>query len=150
MPGCDYISNPFQVLGKSDTSNTQLTPVDADVEKSSDADTANTVVTVVPASESMPAPPLQPISEAKPTVELHPAIVQDEPIPVVLNAGVNMLSYFNPDLIEKTGAIHGGGGPMVGGQNQPLTFLHHLGTFFLNSALPVLLQVAIPILERKL
>lgn len=53
-------------------------------------------------------------------------------------------------------AMHAGGGPMLAiipaplAPNEHLTFLHRLGTFFLDDVLPVVLQVGVPILERKI
>lgn len=96
MPGTQFISNPFQVLGVSDP----------------DPKPEPTNAPVAPASPS--------VATALPVAPLHAPKI-DEVAPVVHPA-----------------------------PKEHLSFLHHLGTFFLDSVLPIVLQVGVPILEKEI
>jgi|SRR5271166_332295 len=112
MSGCQYISNPFQVLGKSgpSASSTLPTPTDAKPVTSANAPP-------MPASAGIGGKGT--VLNA-PNVSGNP-VTPTPPIP----------------MPEKPSHSH-------------LTFLHHLGSFLLDDVLPTVLQVAIPILERKI
>jgi hypothetical protein len=113
--GCQYVANPFQVLGKTDEEN------GAPIAPSSPS------VDVAPVVEPAPPAPAPPAPIAKPVqiLESRDAVL-----------GAVSLATASPRPLAPS--------------HPELTFLHHIGSILLDDVLPLVLQVGLPILERKI
>lgn len=96
-----------------------------------------------------PEPKSAPVEPASPTVDtahnaaqspLHaPKIDEIAPIihPAPITAPAMSATPVSPVAVPSSA-------------NKHLSFLHHLGTFLLDSVLPVVLQIGVPILEKEI
>ena len=106
MPkGTEYISNPFQVLGKSDAPEPSAAPV---------APASGSVAIAAPAA----------------------APVASEGRPAALETIKTEAGEITPADLKPS--------------HKALTFLHAVGSFMLKDVLPLVLQVGVPILEKRI
>lgn len=127
-----YISNPFQVLGKSDPCEPAPVPAsDAPAESLSPSVATAASAALGVTSARLPEPNAAPL-----------------PAPTVVHVPIPAfeIGMANPEVIlaEKAQGI------IPPAPTKHLSFLHHLGIFLMDSVLPVVLEVGVPILERKL
>ena len=115
-----YVSNPFQVLGVSDPT---------------------------PAKQVIHVPDPDSVVIHDPTSPLDGQSVPVVPDParpggvVVWSTAFGALAPYTPSPAPVV---------VAPAPKEHLSFLHHLGTFFLDDVLPIALQVGVPILERKI